>query len=213
MVAELVLTTTELEASEPYTLAPRRFTVEEYELLAKAGVLADDEKVELIEGELIQMSPINLSHVLAVNRLNFLLAMHLAQRAIVSVQNPVRLAKRTMPQPDIALWRHQGDGYRSGWPGPEDILLIIEVADSSVEYDRRAKSPLYARAGIQEYWIVNLPQNVLEVYRQPREGSYRSILRLMVGDTVDLLAFPDVTLSVGAILGTEPLAGETAEEG
>lgn len=213
MVAELVLTTTELEASEPYTLAPRRFTVEEYELLAKAGVLADDEKVELIEGELIQMSPINLSHVLAVNRLNFLLAMHLAQRAIVSVQNPVRLAERTMPQPDIALWRRQGDGYRSGWPGPEDILLIIEVADSSVEYDRRAKSPLYARAGIQEYWIVNLPQNVLEVYRQPREGSYRSILRLMVGDTVDLLAFPDVTLSVGAILGTEPLAGETAEEG
>ena len=98
------------------------------------------------------------------------------------------------------------DEYRSGLPGPEDILLIIEVADSSVEYDQGGKSLLYARAGIQEYWIVNLPAQIVEVHRQPRDGSYRSLLRLTVGDTADLLAFPDVTLSVAAILGAEPWA-------
>lgn len=211
MVVELVLPTTEEEVSEPYSFTRRYFTVEEYELLVNAGVLAGDERVELLEGELIKMSPVNLAHVLAVNRLTYLLATRLAQRAILSIQNPVRLAKRSMPQPDVALWRLHEDDYRSGLPGPEDILLIIEVADSSVEYDRRGKSLLYARAGIQEYWIVNLPQKVLEVYRQPREGSYRSILRLTTGDTADLLAFPDVTLSVGAILGTEPWAGHEAQ--
>ncbi len=211
MIAERVLTTTEREGSEPDTLPRRRFTVEEYEQLVQVGILADDERVELLEGELIEMSPINLSHVLAVNRLTHLLALRLAQRAVLSIQNPVRLTKRTMPQPDVALWRLQQDEYRSGLPGPEDILLIIEVADSSIEYDRGGKSLLYARAGIQEYWIVNLPEKVLEVHRQPREGLYRSILRLTTGDEVDLLAFPDATFSVAAILGAETPAAREAE--
>lgn len=210
MMADLALATLEMEMVEPLSVIRRRFTVEEYELLVKTGILAEDERVELIEGELVKMSPINLSHVLVVNRLTALLVERLVQRAIVSIQNPVRLSKRTMPQPDVALWRLRDDNYETGLPGPEDVVSIIEVADSSVEYDRRGKSVLYARAGVQEYWVVNLPQKVLEVHRQPREGIYRSILRLTSGDTADLLAFPDVTLPVGAILGTEPWAGHEA---
>ena len=210
MVTQLVQQNVEREVVDLSGIERRRFTISEYELLIKIGLLAEDERVELIEGELVEMSPINLSHVLVVNRLTYLLTQRLAQRAILSVQNPVRLGQRSMPQPDVALWRLRQDEYRSGLPGPEDILLIIEVADSSVEYDQGGKSLLYARAGIQEYWIVNLPAQIVEVHRQPRDGSYRSLLRLTVGDTADLLAFPDVTLSVAAILGAEPWAGEAA---
>ena len=178
----------------------RRFTVEEFQRLISLGVLPEDERVELVEGTIVAMSPINVPHVLAVNQLTRLLGAQVGDRAILSIQNPVRLGQFTMPQPDVALWRRQPDGYRGRLPDPDDLLLVIEVADSSTEYDRGGKAALYAAAGVEEYWVVNLPAQVVEVYRQPREGSYRAIMRLTAGDNAVVGAFPDVVIPVEAVL-------------
>lgn len=178
----------------------RRFTVEEFQRMISLGVLAEDERVELVEGAIVAMSPINVPHVLAVNQLTRLLGPQVGDRAILSIQNPVRLDKFTMLQPDVALWRRRPDGYRGRLPAPDDLLLIVEVADSSADYDRGGKAALYAKAGVREYWVVNLPEQVVEIFRQPREGSYRAITRLTAGDNAVVEVFPDVVIPVEAVL-------------
>jgi Uma2 family endonuclease len=175
----------------------------EFMRMDEVGLFGEDERVELIRGEIVEMSPINVPHPLCVNRLTMLLAPLLVGRAIVSVQNPIQLDDLTLPQPDIALWnlaRYEEDKVVAG---PSQLFLVIEVADSSIAYDRRAKGVLYAGAGIADYWIVNLQANVVEVYREPRPDGYRTVTRYRPGGTLSPLAFPDVVLLVDDVLGSE----------
>jgi len=180
----------------------RRFTVEEFERMVHAGVFASDDRVELIEGEIIEMTPIGLPHASIVDRLTMLIARRLGDRTIVRVQGPVGFATlHSRPQPDLALLRPRKDYYATRVPSAHDIFLLIEVMDTSVKYDRRRKAPLYARAGVRELWLVDIPARVLDVQRAPSADGYRDVRTLRRGQSLTPLAVPDVTLAVDDILG------------
>ena len=192
---ELVEETTQTE------LKRRRFTVAELLHLAKIGFLGIDERVELIRGEIVEMSPIGEDHASSVMRLNVLLSSVFGRRLYVNVQNPLRLDDETLTQPDVTLLRPRDDFYSRQHPGPEDILLLIEVSDTTLAYDRRVKADLYSAAGVLECWIINLPKRVIEVYREPRPDGYRTVTRYAPGETLSPLAFADVVLNVEDVLG------------
>jgi len=177
----------------------RLFTREEYHRMAEVGILKPIDRVELIRGEIVEMSPIGRRHVAFVNNLTQLLVMRLAGRAIVSVQNPVALADDTEPQPDLAVLRQRPLPYKEAEPATEDVLLLIEVAESSLAYDRSTKLRLYAEAGIAEYWLADTIAESVEVYRDLGVGGYRDTSLLTGAATVTLLAFPDVSLAVTEI--------------
>lgn len=178
----------------------RRFTVEEYYLMAKAGILGEDDRVELIDGEIVEMPPIGIPHASHVDLLTQLFILRLGGRAIVRVQNPVRLGEHSEPQPDIALLRPRDDFYAAAHPGPSDVLLIIEIADTSIDYDREVKGPLYARAGIPEYWLVDLAGQRIEIYRDPRAGEYRQVRLVRQAERLAPEALPSLELSSSDIL-------------
>lgn len=179
-------------------LRRRTWTVDEYHRMAEAGVLREDDRVELIEGEIVEMSPIGSGHARCVNRLNALLGPAAQGRAIVSVQNPVRLSPRSEPQPDLSLLRWRDDFYPEG-PTPADVLLVIEVAASSVVFDRRVKVPLYGRAEIPEVWIVDLDADQVDVYRDASSGGYGDVRTLGSGDVVGPPGLAGVALEVAAL--------------
>ncbi len=182
-------------------VAKRLFTTWDYHRMADAGVLSEDDRVELIDGEIIEMTPIGSSHAGCVNALSDLLRRGLGQSVIVSVQNPVVLSPHSEPQPDICLLRPRADFYRSQHPGPSAVLLLVEVADSSKEYDRALKLPLYARAGIREVWVVDLVDGVIETYRRPALRGYRDTARFTRGQRLAPAAFPGKRFRVSDILG------------
>lgn len=182
-------------------LPRKRFTVDEYHKMADAGILHEDDRVELIEGEIIEMSPINVPHAVCVDRLTKKLVMGAGDRAIVRVQSPIFINERTEPEPDLVLLKPRDYLAMPYHPGPDDIMLVIEVADSTVRTDRRDKVPRYARAGIPEMWLVNIPRKIVEVYSEPVEGKYRNVQRVGRGQTLSLTALPDVTIGVDEILG------------
>ena len=182
-------------------LLKRLFTVEEYRQMGAAGVLKEGERVELLEGEIVQMSPIGRRHGGTVKALNRFLGMALGDRAIVSIQDPVELDAHTEPQPDAAVLKPRDDFYRSAHPKPEDVLLVIEVMDTSHEVDRGKKLLLYAEKGVSEVWLVDLPGEAIEVYRSPKGTRYTEEKRLVRGDRISPGAFPDVEFEVGQILG------------
>jgi len=166
-----------------------------------AGVLRPEHRVELIEGEIVDMSPIGPEHCGDVDYLNGYCAALVPARAIVRVQGAVYLDEFSRPQPDIALLRPRADFYRSALPRPKDVLLLIEVADSSLLHDRELKIPLYAKSGIRESWLVDLVNRELVVYRQPRAGVYAKVVHHQPGQHVSPLAFPDHQLSVADLFG------------
>lgn len=209
MIAELVDQTLETSESDA---TKRRFTIEEYGRLVEVGILNADERVELVEGEIFVMGAINVAHAAAVRRLIQLLMPTLSPGIILDAQNPIRLPGESLLQPDVVLLRPRPDLYADDHPGVESLLLVIEVSDTTLRYDRGTKATLYAAAGIREYWIVNLSGRQLEVYREPSQQGYRNLTILPAEETVAMLALPDFTLSVGAILGTEPWAGAVIEE-
>lgn len=178
-----------------------KLDVHEYHRMGEAGILTDDDRVELIQGELVQMSPIGWGHSGTVNALTRLLVLAVGSRAMVSVQNPVRLDVHNEPQPDFALLRPRADDYRSELPAPADVLLLIEVADSSLRFDRLVKLPLYARHRIPEVWIVDLPAGAVEVCRGPTPEGYARVVREGRGASVEPEALPGLRLRVDAILG------------
>lgn len=183
-------------------LALRRFTVDELERMLQAGILHEDDRVELLDGQIVEMSPINPPHAACVNRLNQLFApLMTGRQATVSIQNHLVLSPHQAPQPDVAVVRYRADGYQTGHPGPADTLLVIEVADTSVESDRQRKIPLYARAGIPEAWLVNLPEDGIDIHREPRAGAYNTLRTARRRETVSPLAFPGLVLRVDDILG------------
>ncbi|MDB9537532.1 Uma2 family endonuclease [Dolichospermum planctonicum CS-1226] len=179
-----------------------RFTISQYHQMSEAGILSENDKVELINGEIIEMSPIGRRHTACVNRLNSVFSELLGKKVIVAVQNPILLNNLSEPEPDIALLKPRTDFYESGHPQPQDIFLLIEVADSSIEYDRDVKIPLYASSGITEVWLVDIYQQVIIVYRYPSENGYRDIQTLSRGEKLSISAFPENNLFVDDILGS-----------
>ena len=179
----------------------RRFTVDQYHRMAEAGVLTEGDRVELIEGEIVEMTPIGSRHAAAVDRLNALVGAALRGRAIVRVQNPVRLGARSEPQPDLAVLRLRVDFYAGAHPGAGDVLLVVEVADASLDYDRAVKLPLYARAGIPEAWLVDVERPALTVHRAPSADGYRDVREARAGERLTLVAFPETSLAVDDCLG------------
>lgn len=180
----------------------RRFTVDEYERMADAGILAEDDRVELVGGEIVEMAPIGPAHAGCVKRLLRLFTALLGDRAMVSVQDPVRLGVDSEPQPDIALLRPRSDFYSTRHPEPADVLLVVEVAMASASYDRLVKLPLYASAGLPQAWLVDLESRSLEIYRLADDrGAYGKpeVVRGTARAPID--AFPDAALSVSDILG------------
>ena len=191
------------EGGEPVkTYARRLFTVEEYHLMGKTGIIGEDDRVELLEGEIFRMSPIGSRHAASVARLTALFFRAVGERAVVWVQNPLRLGDYSEPQPDVVLARPRPDFYASGHPGPEDVFLVVEVMESSQDYDREIKLPLYARYGVCEVWLVDLEGRAVEVYRKPSAGGYREVRRVTPGSgSLSVEALPGVSLPLEEILG------------
>ena len=169
--------------------------------MGEAGIFHPEARLELIEGEIIEMSPVGDRHIACVNRANALFTSRLAGRVMVSVQNPVRLSRFTEPQPDILLARPRDDYYANKRLSPEDTLLVIEISDTTVRYDRNRKMPLYAKSGVAEVWIENLQENVILVYRKPGPETYSTSLTLHRGESISLAVFPEIDFKVDELLG------------
>jgi Uma2 family endonuclease len=184
-----------------HQFAKRWFTVDEYYRMAHAGILTEDDRVELIEGEIIEMSPIGSHHAACVKRLNTILNRLVSQQMIVSIQDPIHIDEFSEPEPDVALLRFREDFYVGSHPTASDVLLVIEVADTSVEYDRKKKLPLYAQAGIPEVWLANLPEDKFEIHTQPLNGKYQSVLIVRRGESIKSQTIADLSISVDEILG------------
>jgi len=182
-------------------LTARRFTVDEYYRMGRAGVFHEDDRVELLDGLIVEMSPIGPGHAGCVDMLTGVLSRLVGNRAVVRVQNPVRLGRQSEPQPDVTLLLPRADAYRTAHPQPEDVLLLIEVADASLEHDREVKVPLYAAAGVPEVWLVNLTDEAVTLYRDPVGGRYATVRTAGRGETVTSLRLPGVTLRVADVLG------------
>lgn len=168
--------------------------------MIEAGILDEDERVELIAGEILRMTPIGSQHAACVKRFNRQLSRGLGDRALISVQDPIAIGESTEPEPDVAVLRPRADDYADSHPEAKDILWVIEVADTSLEYDRRVKIPLYAQAGIPEAWLVRLLDRCVEIYRDPAATGYQTMQTFRSGDLAPL-AFPDFELAVENLLG------------
>jgi Uma2 family endonuclease len=182
-------------------ITKKLFTVAEYYRMAEVGILDPDARLELLEGEIVEMSPVGVRHINCVNRATNIFARTLGGRAIVSVQNPVQLSEYTEPQPDIALLRPRDDFYGEKKISWEDALLVIEVSDTTIRRDRDLKLPLYARAGVSELWIEDLRRNTIFVYRDPGPNTYATTATFQRGDSISVAAFPDVVFKVNDLIG------------
>ena len=173
-----------------------RFTVKDYHRMAEADIFEPDDRVELVDGEVVAMSPIGTRHAACVTRLSHLLWGRIGDRAIVSVQCPIQVGEFSEPQPDLAVLRPRDNFYADHHPTPPDIHLLVEVADSSLRHDLARKSPLYIAGGVTEVWVVDLVSDTVHVTRGDQT------VQLRAGDSVAPLAFPELVLEVAAILGT-----------
>jgi Uma2 family endonuclease len=167
--------------------------------MAEAGILHEDDRVELIEGEIADMTPIGARHANVVRNLNRILGQQVSDEFLVDVQNPVRLDEHNEPQPDLAVIRARA--YRDSLPGPEDVLLLVEVSDTTLSYDRNVKLPLYARSGIPEVWIVDLAGEAVERYTTPSGNDYRHLEKVRRGEAFESTALPGLSFRADAILG------------
>lgn len=183
-------------------LKTHRFTVDDYHRMGEIGILSEDDRVELLAGAIVEMSPIGPLHAGTVARLTTLFTSRLGTQTIVWIQNPLQLrSEDSEPQPDVALLRQRADFYTRAHPEADDVYLVIEVADTSVEKDREVKFPVYAQAGIPEAWLLNISEERLEVHRHPAPDGYQEVRILQRGDAVVPQAFPDLTLTVADLLG------------
>jgi Uma2 family endonuclease len=170
--------------------------------MLETGILHEDDRVELLEGEIVEMPPIGSHHASVVDRLTSLLTTHIQRNlAIVRVQNPIRLDALTEPLPDVAILRPRADFYSGDHPGPGDVVLLVEVADTSLESDRSVKLPMYASAGIAEVWIVDINSEVVETYCSSTPDGYVERRVARRGEGLSPQALPDVQLTVDDILG------------
>jgi Uma2 family endonuclease len=183
----------------PATVTRHRFTVREYHRMGEAGVFHEEDRVELIDGEILVMTPIGARHAACVTALQEAFA-PLRGRVLVRVQNPVELDDHSEPQPDVCVVARRESLYADRHPGPSEVRLLVEVADSSQAYDREFKLPRYARSGIREVWIVDLAADRVEVYRDPESEEYRTRRALGRGESIAPAAHPEVEIAADAIL-------------
>jgi Uma2 family endonuclease len=187
------------DAPEP--IIYHKFTVDDYYRMFDIGVLTENDRVELIDGEVREMSPIDPIHSGIINSLNYHLSTQLGKRALLSIQNPVRLNEHDEPLPDLAVVRWRDDFYQQMHPVPADVLIAIEVANTSVAYDRKEKLPRYAAASIPEVWLVNIARQTVEQYAKPVDGQYTERLVVNRGQTLVPKAIDNVELTVDQIFG------------
>lgn len=178
----------------------RVFSVDEFHRMADAGVFAEDDRLELLDGEIVRMTPIGSRHVGCVDRLNAWFGQRLHADVIVHVQNPVLLSQQTEVYPDIALLKGRPDFYSQSLPQPSDVLLVVEVAETTGDYDRRIKVPRYARAGVPEVWVVDLRDRAIDVYRQAVGGEYREQRRVRPGESLVIPGVPDLWIALDQML-------------
>ena len=194
--------------SETMSLAtadpPRRhrLTVSDYYRMAEVGILAPDARVELIDGEIFDMAPPGSLHAATVDQLSEILTLSAAGKAVVRVQNPIRLSELSEPQPDLSLLMRRDDFYRRHHPGPADVLLVVEVADSSLGFDRDTKVALYATHGIPEMWLVDLRGRRLVRHRVPRQGSYTQVDEPDLGAPIEISALAGVAVDLQLLFGS-----------
>lgn len=172
----------------------------EWHRMGEAGIFSPDSRMELIEGEILHMSPIGFNHAGHLRRINTVFTFLVADKAVVSIQSPVQLGDLSEPEPDFALLRPEPSFYSTRHPNAADVLLLVEVSDSTLRFDRNQKLRLYASHNISEYWIVNLIDNCLEVYRQPQDGDYLQKIVFGKSDSLDLVGLPEIRIEVAAIL-------------
>lgn len=177
------------------------FTVEEYHRMADAGIFTEDDRVELIEGEVVEMAAIGSRHAACVDTLNRRFVLGGGDRVVVRIQNPVTLGDLSEPEPDVVLATAKPGGYASAHPTVDEVLLIVEVSDSSLDFDDRVKLPLYARHGIGEVWRADLASETVAVHRDPAGESYRSVTTARRHDTLRPEALPDVEIPVDDLFG------------
>ncbi|MGI8827925.1 MAG: Uma2 family endonuclease [Chloroflexota bacterium] len=177
----------------------RRFTVNDYRHMAETGILTEDDSVELIDGEIVEMTPVGGRHLVCVSRLTHLLVQYLGSDAIASIQSPVRLGEYQEPEPDAAVIRARD--YGDDLPTPGDVLLLIEVSDTSLAYDRGRKLPLYASAGIPESWLVDIPGDAIERHTNPAGGRYSVTLRVGRGEEIESTVLPGLVIAADEVLG------------
>jgi Uma2 family endonuclease len=188
-------------STEPLVDQRWRFTVEEYERMGQVGIFDEDDRVELLDGEIVAMSPIGPKHASIVNRVSHLLFQRLAGLATVIAQNPLRLPPRSEPQPDFILARARRDFYAAAHPTAEDVFLVIEVADSTLCKDRMVKVPIYARQGVVEVWLVDVAGGTVTVYTDPVDGSYRQVRTVRGDERITSGSLSELTFTVNEILG------------
>ena len=192
-----VQATTEGEGQHPLRY---RFTVEEFYRMLDAGIFTEDDRVELVEGDVVTMMPIGARHAYCVDQLTTLFVAQSGGRYVVRVQGPLRVGPTSEVLPDLMLLQPPPERYREAHPTPEDVLLVVEVAETSLAYDREVKVPLYARHGIPEYWLINLQDNVVEVYRKPSQYGYKEVHYLRSEDTLHPQAVSDVQIPVKILI-------------
>lgn len=184
-----------MTASVDKHLRRRRFTVDEYHRMGETGILDEDDRVELLEGAIVEMTPIGSRHVGLVMRIQRLLHERVADDARVSVQNPLRLGRHSEPEPDLVVLRERDDDYFDALPAAEDALLVIEVSETSIDRDREVKVPLYARHDIPEVWIVDLERNCIERYVGPTDEGYADGVEVAGDRTLRIPGPSDVTIT------------------
>ncbi len=181
--------------------ARKLFTVTEYHQMIDTGVIKQDDRVELLNGEILEMSPIGPRHAACVKRMNSLLTEKMRRRAVVSVQDPITVSDYSELEPDLALLNPRNDFYASAHPTSVDVQLIIEVADSTVETDRRNKIPMYAFAGIPEVWLIDLVKDIIEVHSNPHKGIYQEVRIIQRGQKIISSSLPQLKLKADEVLG------------
>ena len=182
------------------TETKKLFTVDDYYKMVDAGILTEDDRVELIEGEIIQMSSMGSPHAAVITHVNDVFVPLFQGKALLRPQLPLRLNEFNEPEPDIVLLEPRRDFYSSGHPGPADVFLVIEIADSSLRYDRGVKLPIYAATRVPEVWIADLQGAELLVFRDPSRRRYTTHLKFRRGESVSCLAFPDIRIAVDDLL-------------
>lgn len=178
----------------------RLFTVEDYHEMANSGILTEDDRVELLEGEIVEKSPISSRHAGCVKRLVKIIERQIGDTAILGVQDPICLGQRSEPQPDLSILKPRTDFYADSHPEPKDVLLIIEVAETSAEPDQKIKLPLYAKAAIPEVWIFELRSKKVEVYRKPSGRKYLMVETYTEEQTISPRALPNLKVDLSEIL-------------
>ena len=174
-------------------------SAEEYLRMGEAGVFVPEARLELIEGEILEMAPIGPPHSGMVARLHRLFVQRAGALAVVWGQSPVVISDRSVPQPDLALLKPRTDDYMGAHPRASDVFLAVEVSDATLRFDLRTKAPLYARSGIAELWIVDVNERTVHLFRDPANGGYRSTIATKAGEGVACLALPQVTIDVGEL--------------